>query len=92
MTLIKRLRKRICPIINEEKLLPQKNPWLQFGIVNPWYYLWTVSGNNQIFPKYRTINNTNMDKKQEEKQAIRGILLVALFAGLGLLFMIYLNS
>jgi hypothetical protein len=33
-----------------------------------------------------------MDKKKEEKAAIKGILLVTLLEGLGLLFLIYLNS
>jgi len=33
-----------------------------------------------------------MDQQNEEKEAIKGILLVSLLAGLGLLFMMYLNK
>ncbi len=32
-----------------------------------------------------------MEKKNEDKEAIKGILLVTLLEGLGILFMIYIN-
>ncbi len=33
-----------------------------------------------------------MENKNEEKEALKGILLVTLLQGLGLLFLIYINS